>query len=315
MLILGRNAIHVTHSQKHKQVYVIFSVDTEHDIISRYETKAAGWSKGIPLLSEVFDASGIRGKVCWLIEYNLKDGILAANSHSEFFVKEFPELIMQIKNRGDELGLHPTMYDWLGGAKDILVSSYNDPELWDFTRSYHDPEFVINLTTSGVKEFREVCGVNPIGCRTGAFHYATHLAAALEKNGIHIDSSVRKKLKSTVTAPNAYYAARDNIQNKAPTKTGVVEIPTTGYVCKGWSSYLLKLRTWYLLHRRQSIFLSFYIHNWQAITTEGRPDTRFLESLSSFLRLLSNHGVRFLNWTEACEMYENIFGTGNGASR
>lgn len=294
------------YKQKQKQVYVIFSVDTEHDIISRYETKTAGWSKGIPLLSEVFDASGIKGKVCWLIEYNLKDGILAANSHSEFFVKEFLELIMQIKNRGDELGLHPTMYDWLGGDKYVPVSSYNDPELWDFTRSYHDPEFVMNLVTSGVKEFRKVCGANPTGCRTGAFHYATHLAAALEKNGIHIDSSVLKELKSMVKAPNVYYAARDNIRHKATTKTGVVEIPTTGYVCKGLSNYPLKLRTWYLLHRRQPIFLSFYIHNWQAITTAGRPDTRFLESLSSFLRLLSNHGVRFLKWTEASEMYAHM---------
>ena len=58
-------------TRKPKQVYVIFSVDTEHDIIS-YKTKSAGWSKGIPLLYEVFDASEIRGKLCWLIEYNLK---------------------------------------------------------------------------------------------------------------------------------------------------------------------------------------------------------------------------------------------------
>lgn len=59
-------------TRKRKQVYVIFSVDTEHDIISRYKTRTAGWSKGVPLLFEVFDALGMRGKVCWLIEYNLK---------------------------------------------------------------------------------------------------------------------------------------------------------------------------------------------------------------------------------------------------
>jgi len=186
--VAGGNRTHMT--RKHKQVYVIFSVDTEHDIISRYKTKSAGWSSGIPLLFEVFDALGMRGKVCWLIEYNLKDGILAANPRSEFFVREFPELIMQIKNRGDELGLHPSMGDWLGGKRDIPASSYNSPELWDSTRSYHDPEFVMNLITSGAKELVEATGVNPVGCRTGGFHYATCLAPALEKNKICIDSLV-----------------------------------------------------------------------------------------------------------------------------
>ncbi len=92
MLIPGRDAMHMPDKKKQEQVYVILSVDTEHDIISKYEARAAGWSKGIPLLFEIFDASGMRSKVCWLIEYNLKDGIVAANPHAEFFVKEFPEL-------------------------------------------------------------------------------------------------------------------------------------------------------------------------------------------------------------------------------
>jgi hypothetical protein len=293
--------------KKRGQVFVIFSVDTEKDIISKYKTGVAGWSTGIRLLFEVFDAMGMRSKVCWLVEFNLRDNILAANPRSEFFVKEFPELIRQIKSRGDELGLHPDVYDWLGGERDISAFPYNDPRLWDFTRPYHDPEFVMSLITLATKEFQEVCQVNPIGCRTGAFHYATHLAAALESNGILIDSSVSKGLKRCVTAPNAYYAARDNIHHKAPTKTGVLEIPTTGYICK-LLNLPLRLRTWYLLSRRQPIFLSFFVHNWQAVTTDGRPDTRFLEILYSFLRMLSNHGVRFLSWTEANETYEDIYG-------
>jgi hypothetical protein len=292
--------------------YVIFSVDTEHDIISRYETKTAGWSEGIPLLCQVFDAAGIRGKVCWLIEYNLKDGIPAANPRSPFFVKEFPELIGQIKNRQDELGLHPTMYDWLGGDRHVPASSYNDAELWDNARSYHDPEFVVNLITSGVKEFRKACGVSPIGCRTGGFHYATHLATALEKNGIYIDSSVSKGLKRwLLTAPNAYYAAGDDIRNKAVTKAKVVEIPTTGYIRDSRSNFLLKLRSWYLLHWRRPIFLSFYIHNWQAIASDGRPDRRFLDILFSTLRFLEGNGASFLSWTEVSEVIK-AFESGEG---
>jgi len=294
-----------------KQIYIIVSVDTEHDIISKYSTKVAGWSKGIPLLFKVFDALGMRSKVCWLIEYNLKDGILAANPHSEFFVKEFPELLMKIKKRGDELGIHPTMHDWLGGDKNISVNSYNDPNLWDFTRSYYDPEFVLKVITSGTKEFRKVCGINPIGCRTGAFHYATNLAPALEKNGIYIDGSVAREFKQWIMAPNAYYAARDDIRNNAHEETSVLEIPVTGYIDNKPLNFLLKLRAWFIVHQRHAIFLSFFIHNWQAINYGGREDIQFLKNLSSFLGFLKNQGAYFLSWSEAYEMYKNMYRNSN----
>lgn len=291
------------HSNNRRQVYVILSVDTEHDIVAKYRTKTAGWSKGIPLLFEVFDSSGIRGKVCWLIEYNLKDGIVAANPDSVFFVKEFYALIQQIKNRGDELGLHPTMLDWLGGERKIPVLSYNDPKFWDFNRSYLDPDFVMRLITSGTNEFKEVCGANPVGCRTGAFHYATYLATALEKNDIYMDSSVSRRLRQRVTTPNAYYAARDDIRNKVNAETRVLEIPATGCISKGWTAPLLRLRSRLLLESREPIFLSFYMHNWQAVDTNGKVDTQFLKGLSSFLRLLTSHGAAFLSWTQAYNVY------------
>ena len=289
------------HTKGPRPVYVILSVDTEHDITA-YGTKTAGWSKGIPLLFEVFDTSGVRGKVCWLIEYDLKEGIMAANPDSRFLVKEFPALIQQIKNRGDELGLHPTMYDWLGGERNIPVSPYNAPKLWDFNRSCLDPDFVMTLITYGTNEFRKVCGVNPTGCRTGAFHYATHLATALEKNNIYLDSSARRRLRHWVTAPNAYYAARDDI-HKVSAETHVLEIPTTGCIGKGWTAPWLRLKSRFLLESREPIFLSFFMHNWQALTINGGADTQYLGFLSSFLRLLTSHGATFLSWTQAYKVY------------
>jgi len=297
----------IMRNENTKKTYVILSVDTEHDIIRKYKTRSAGWSEGVPLLFDVFDASGLRGKVCWLIEYNLKDSLLATNPRSDFFCEEFPELIRQIKSRGDEIGIHPTVVDWLGGNEEIPVSSYNDPVLWDDTRRYHDPKFIMNLIASATREVKKECGVDPIGCRTGGFQYATHLATALEKNGIHLDSSVSKGLWCWLRAPNAYYAARDDIRQKANIKSGVLEIPTVGYIWSEWSNLLLKLRTLYLLCQRQHLFLSFYIHNWQAITANGMPDNRFLESLSSFLHFLRNHGVHFLRWGEAYELYKEIY--------
>ncbi len=293
-----------------RQVYVILSVDTEHDVTSlKYRTKTAGWSKGIPLLFEVFDDSGVRGKVCWLIEHNLKEGIVAANPDSVFFVKEFPAIIEQIKDRGDELGLHPTMFDWLGGEGNIPVSSYGDPRFWDFNRSYLDPGFVMESITSGTSEFKKVCGANPVGCRTSDLHYATHLATALEKNLIYMDSSVPRRLRHwRVAAPNAYYAARDDIRNKITAGTRVLEIPVTGCIGDGWIAPFLKLRSRLLLESREPIFLSFYMHNWQAVTTGGEVDRQYLKFLSSFLRLLSGHGATFLSWTQAYNTYADIYG-------
>ena len=69
----------------------------------------------------------MRGKVCWLIEYNLKEGVPAANPVSEFFVKELHELITQIKFRGDELGVHTSMYDWVDREKQTSLATYGDP--------------------------------------------------------------------------------------------------------------------------------------------------------------------------------------------
>lgn len=291
-------------------VNVIFSVDTEHDLVGKYTTTSSGWSKGIPLLCDIFDRTGLRGKVCWLVEYNLKDGIVAANPASHFCSAEFPNLITQIKERGDELGLHPEMKEWLGGDKPIPVSSYNDPKLWDVTRRTNDPGFVSLLISSARKEFVRVCGTQPVGNRTGRMQYATHLASALVENGINIDSSVRRGLSPwKLPAPNAYYAAGDDIRNGSTAGSGVLEIPTTGYV----SDNLLKnlftgLKSLYWFYRRKPIFLSFFVHNWQAITPSGGENIDFLKNLSSFLQRLRSHGARFLSWTEAHETYKEMIG-------
>lgn len=297
-------------SARQKQVYAIMSVDTEHDIVRYYETRTAGWSKGIPLLFEVFDLLGLRGKVCWLIEYNSKEGILALNPDSKFYCKEAPALIQQIKDRGDELGLHPSIAEWRGGDGEIpLSSAYGNIGLWDTSKRYHDPEFVVGLITSGAKALKEACGVSPIGCRSGGFFYATHLGIALQRNGIYIDSSIAKtKPWHRIKLPNAYYASGEDIREEATENSGVLEIPTTSYISRRWHENVSRLRTWYWLHREKQIFLSFFIHNWQAILADGKPDHRFLDTLHSSLRFILNNGSHFLSWTEAKKTYDSIYG-------
>jgi hypothetical protein len=294
---------------RQKQVYVILSIDTEHDIVSKYKTRSAGWSNGIPLLFQVFGESGVKGKVCWLIEYNVKEGIPAANPNSEFFVKELPELITEMKNRCDEIGLHPSIAAWRGTGNDISALDYIDHSLWDNTMRY-DPEFVMNLIKSGVQEIAKTTGVHPIGCRTGGMSYASHLANALAKNGVYVDSSVSRKLAPWIGAPNAYYANENDIRKKSPNKKpGLVEIPATGYICfEGLQKLLLhKTRIRYLLNR-QPVILSFFIHNWQAVTIDGRADREFLQGLASFLGLLRNNGACFVTWAEAYQICADLYG-------
>jgi hypothetical protein len=295
-------------NQRRKQIYILFSVDTEHDTISDHRTRTAGWTNGIPWLFETFNSLEMTGKVCWLIEYNLKEGLPAGNPNSEFFVKEFPELITQIKTRGDEIGIHPTMYDWVGGEKQISAERYNDSNLWDRKRSYTDPEFVTNLITSAVKELRTLSGVHPIGCRTAACHFATHLAEALEKNGVDLDSSaIGFHGKRIVTAPNAYYASREDIRRKSSSPTRVLEIP---YVSCGQfiiQKPLTRIRTEYLLNQPKTIFLSLLIHNWTAIDTNGNKNQYFLENFRSFMSFLRNRGASFVSWMQAKEIFDSMY--------
>jgi hypothetical protein len=292
-----------------KQVYIILSVDTEHDIVARYQTRSAGWSKGIPLFFQAFDEAGVRGKVCWLIEYNVKEGIPAANPGSEFFVQEFPEFIRGIKDRGDELGLHPTMADWTGTKQGVTAADYVDSSLWDAGRRY-DAGFVGRLIAAGVQEMVRATGVHPVGCRTGHMNYAAHLAEALEQNGVFIDSSVSRRTAPRLAAPGAYYADPGDVRKKSPGKTGVVEIPTTGYICFDGIQRLLlhKARVWYWLNRRGPVFLSFFVHNWQAVTPDGGVDREYLKRLSSFLGRLRSYGAIFLGWTEARQLFDDLYG-------
>jgi hypothetical protein len=298
--------MHLQEIRNPKQVYVIFSVDTEHDLINKYRTKSAGWSKGIPLLFKAFDSSKLRGKVCWLLEYNLKDGIVAANPDSEYYVKEFSELINKMKSREDELGLHPTMLDWVGGEGQLTSISYNSPDLWDDTRRSYDPDFVMYLITSAKKNFTEVCGVDPVGCRTGNCSYAAHLGKALWQNGIRIDSSVNKsQWYDLIRLPNAYYAADVDIRRHGT--TNVLEIQTVWNINNSSKlKYLRKIQQYWLLHLQRPLFLSFNIHNYQAITSDGEPDQHFLDFLISTVRFLASNGAQFLNWTDARELYAHI---------
>jgi hypothetical protein len=292
---------------KSKQAYIILSVDTEHDIVSKYKTRVAGWTQGIPLLFRVFDKAGAKGKVCWLIEYNVVEGILATNPKSVFFVKEWQELFSEIRNRGDEIGLHPSTAGWRG-TESVSAAGYIDRSMWDAARRY-DKEFVMNLISSGVQDIIKASGAQPSGCRTGGMVYASHLASALVRNGVFVDSSVSRKITPWITAPNAYYADEVDIRKKSPDKKpGVLEIPSTGYIAfEGWRKLLLnKVRIWSLLNHRRPVFLSFFIHNWQAITSYGRADERFLKDLASFLNLLKKSGARFVSWAEAYQIYKKL---------
>jgi hypothetical protein len=294
---------------KHKlnNKYVILSIDTEHDPLDQYTSLTAGFSIGIPRLFQVFDDTQISGKVCWLLEYNIKEGIPLANVNSPLFYTDFDNLVAQIKNRGEQFGLHPCLDDWIGEQTQLTSSSYSVRGNWDGTRRYKDAKFVSDVISSATKEVKQICGVNPVGCRTDGCLYTPYLPNALKNNGIFIDSSVRKSQPwQYVVSPNAYYYNKDKY-HKVPLSTTVMEIPATGYICTGIKNHMLRVRTWLSLKQAKPLFLSFYIHNWQAVKPNGKADVVFIQVLTSFIKLLRNNGVQFVSWIDAKSIYNDMY--------
>jgi len=253
----------------------IFSVDTERDIRS-LKTKVEGW-KRISLLFDLFDSVGMRGKVNWLVEYDLRDGFLSANPQSEFFVRNHLELFEEMKKRGDEIGLHPSMYDFNART-----------DTWDKGAS-GNPVFVRKVLDFGTREFRRIFRQEPVGCRVGAFHPCTGLEEALERNGIWVDSSTLRRTRERIRSPNAHFLGN----------TRVLEIPTTGYVHNGSFDLVFYKAKKYL---NRPVFLSYYIHNWQVVRPRGEPDTRFLHNLKRFLEVLASRS-QALSFREAYQAF------------
>lgn len=280
-----------------KRIYLILSIDAESDIYTHKNLKA-GWETGVPFILDVFSEHGLDGKACWLVEFNIRDRLIFANPDcSERFVPNFEDIIGEIKRKGHEFGLHPTVYEWSG-------------DRWDYQRPLKDSAFVSDIIHQGNQVLVSVCKQKPIGCRTSNFHFAQSLAAALETEGYLVDSSCRRGIFASITAPNAWFAGKKNyrFQGTPEPRTRVLEIPTTDYVRPGWNGALsLKYKPNKVKTDGSGIlFLSAFLHNWDAVTTDGKRNPVFEATFEKFINLALENSVEVVSFTEAYRIYETL---------
>lgn len=156
------NMLRITRAlHRFEKIFLILSVDAERDTYL-FEPRMAGWENGVPYILDTFSEYGVHGKACWLIEYNVRDGLFFCKP-SKRHLANHENIIREIKQKGYEFGLHPTMYAY-------------DQSRWDYKRALSDPAFVSDVIHQGTEALVSVCKKRPVGCRTGHFHFALGLA-------------------------------------------------------------------------------------------------------------------------------------------
>jgi len=277
--------------------YLILSIDAERDIYT-YRTLIAGWQVGVPTILDILSENDLDKKVCWLIQFDDRDGLAFSNPSCSRYVANHEELVGEIKRKGHEFGLHPTVYAYAGNR-------------WDYRRPLEDSRFVSNLVHRGTQALLSVCKEQPVGCRTGNCHFALSLSKALEIEGYLIDSSATRRFWEPIHAPNAWFAEEKDYRSEraSGSKTRVLEIPTTDRITasrRGLFSleFNPNLLGWHSTSR--VLFLSAYFHNWDAITESGKTNPRFKEALQCFISSLSDHEVKVVSFSEAYRIYHSL---------
>ncbi len=280
-----------------KEIYLILSIDTESDVHTQ-KSRTAGWEVGVPYILDLLSHHGLDGKACWLIEFNVRDGLVFANPHSgPWFVAAYEDLVKEMAIKRHEFGLHPTVYDW-------------DNERWDYERPKKDPVFVAQVIREGTDTLHSITKQKPVGCRTTNFWFAAGLAKALEANGYLIDSSSRNGFLHRIIAPNAWFASESDYRLQASTesKTNVLEIPTTEFLRAGWwGAFSLKYKpNMVKINYSHVLFLSAFFHNWDAVTEDGKQDPAFGEAFERFINQALEQNVRVVGFSEAYNIYKSM---------
>lgn len=283
--------------QEFEKVFMILSVDAESDLYT-HKTFKAGWEVGVPYILDIFSECGTNGRACWLIEYNVRDGLVLCNPSCNGFVPNYEDVIRQIKQRGYEFGLHPAMYAYARGQ-------------WNHERAWRDPTFVFDVIHQGTEALVSVCRERPVGCRTGNFHFALGLAKALEHEGYLIDSSDRKMFWEPTVAPNAWFAEEKDyrLEKTVESRTRVLEISTTDSITatrKGLFSLNYKPNLKKPHSSSNILFLSTFFHNWDAVRQDGKVNPKFRDAFDNFWAALVDNGVKVVSFSEAYRIYKKL---------
>ena len=279
-----------------KEIYLILSIDLERDVYVYKTGSKSGLMVGLPYILDLFSEHGIKGKACWLVEYNCRDGLAFCNPACKLFVPDYEDYFQELKRGGYEFGLHPAVCSFEQGQ-------------WNYETPLRDPLFVRKVIHEGSESLRKVCKEQPVGCRTSAFQFASFLSKALETEGYLIDCSYRRGLFDSITAPNAWFADEEDYRfdETSGSKTKVLEVPTTDHVRAAWNG-LFSLKYKPLLIRPHPtsdiLFLSAFFHSWDAVTPLGERDIKFKNALDNFLNFaMDDYKVKVVSFAEAYEVF------------
>jgi len=280
-----------------KRIYLILSIDLERDLYVYKTGSKSGLQVGVPCILDIFAEHDIKGKACWLVEYNDRDRLAFCNPSSKLFVPNHEDYFEEIRRGGYEFGLHPAIYAFEQGQ-------------WNYETPLKDPLFVAKVIHEGSESLRKVCKKQPVGCRTSAFHFALSLPKALETEGYLLDCSHLKGLFDDIKAPNAWFTGEQDyrFEKASGTKTKVLEVPTTDYVQAAWNGlFSLEYKPFKVKGYQTSdiIFLSAFFHSWNAVTLLGKCNNKFKSALDNFLNsAMDDYKVNVVSFSEAHKVYE-----------
>lgn len=279
------------------EIYLILSIDLERDVYVYKTGSKSGLQVGVPLILDIFSEHDIKGKACWLVEYNDRDRLSFCNPLSKLFVPNHEDYFEEMRRQGYEFGLHPAIYAFEHGQ-------------WNYEIPMRDPSFVAKVIHEGTESLRQISKKQPVGCRTSAFQFALSLPEALENEGYLLDCSYRRGLFDDIPAPNAWFADKQDyrFEKARDTKTKIVEVPTTDFVKPDWNGLFsldykpLKVKGH---HTSGVIFLSAFFHSWDAVTPLGKYNSRFKIALNNFLNIaMDDYNVKVVSFSEAHRLYE-----------
>lgn len=117
----------------------------------------------VPLLLRFFDQTHLRGKVTWFL-----------NQHDVNWIEKYPDLVVQILHRKDEIGLHSHVEDMI-----------------------HDYRSLVRIISNAKQKIEEYCAkhlssnYSIISFRSGKLAKSEELFNAISDAGFKFDSSVR----------------------------------------------------------------------------------------------------------------------------
>lgn len=281
-VILGMLIVVTMYKSGQSKIYVCVTVDLESDVDFDKDYFEEIEETSYELFN-IFDKNKLKGKITWLVMADKDRNIFQC----------YPMLIREIKDRGDELGLH------LHGISKM------------------DQEEIRYLVENAVK-FASKYSLNLSSFRAGSFRYNSIATKILEEYGFKVDLSGYPNNHGEVWTgmPRTPYYLDYESPNKEG-KSDILEIPIgvdlegSKFTSNLYASLDLskKIFDGYLKNSKErDVFFVVYFHNWNAMRIDYSGnlygiDKNWLNKLDCFLRYIKSKGAIFVTTYQAREIW------------